>query len=35
MKEAREQHPGLRGSRRERMLEPEAVGQMLALERLG
>ncbi len=24
MKEAREQHPGLRGSRRERMLEPEA-----------
>lgn len=35
MKEAREQHPGLRVSRRERMQEPEAVAQMLALARLG
>ena len=35
MKEAREQHSGLRVSRRERMQEPEAVAQMLALARLG
>lgn len=35
MKAAREQHPGLRVSRRERMQEPEAVAQMLALARLG
>ena len=35
MKEAREQHPSLRMSRRERMQEPEAVAQMLALARLG
>ena len=35
MKEAREQHPGLRVSRREQMQEPEAVAQMLALARLG
>lgn len=35
MKESREQHQGLQESRRERVLEPDAVGQMLALKRLG
>ncbi len=35
MKEARRHYPNLRNSRRDEMQEPEAVGQMLALARLG